>query len=108
MLTGYSHLRDFRQRHTSLHQDPLCLHHQSLQHLRRCLRKGSLQGKIAHQELCVQLSVRRSFVFQRYSFAYYLLFAWAFRFILFCYFPNGAVRLLGVLTFRLCKSMEYV
>ncbi len=107
MLTGYSHLRDFRQRHTSLHQDPLCLHRQSLQHLRRSW-EGSLQGKIAHQELCIQLSVHRSFVFQRYPFAYYLLFAWAFRFILFCYFPNGAVRLLGVLTFRLCKSMEYV
>lgn len=76
MLTGYSHLRDFRRRHTNLHQLPLRLHRQSLQHLRRCLRKGSLQGKIAHQELCVQLSVRRSFVFQRYSFAYYLLFAW--------------------------------
>lgn len=75
MLTGYSHLRDFRQRHTSLHQDPLCLHRQSLQHLRRSW-EGSLQGKIAHQELCVQLSVHRSFVFQRYPFVYYLLFAW--------------------------------
>lgn len=75
MLTGYSHLRDFRQRHTSLHQDPLCLHRQSLQHLRRSW-EGSLQGKIAHQKLCVQLSVHRSFVFQRYPFAYYLLFAW--------------------------------
>lgn len=75
MLTGYSHLRDFRQRHTSLHQYPLRLHRQSLQHLRRSW-EGSLQGKIAHQELCIQLSVHRSFVFQRYPFAYYLLFAW--------------------------------
>ena len=91
MLTGYSHLRDFRQRHTSLHQDPLCLHRQSLQHLRRSW-EGSLQGKIAHQELCIQLSVRRSFVFQRYSFAYYLLFAWGVSFYFVLLLPQGCCQ----------------
>ena len=74
MLRVDFRLRSFRRYRTSLRQDPLILHRQSLQHLRRRLWEGSSQGKIAHQKLCVQLSELRNFVFQRFSFAYYLLF----------------------------------
>ena len=76
MLRVDFRLRSFRRYRTTLRQDSLILHRQSPQCLRPHLWEGSSQGKIAHQELYVRGAELRNFVFQRFSFAYYLLFVW--------------------------------